>query len=55
MKNILRTIKDSNYSLALFDQEEIKRLEERIQNKDGKFYITCASRFYFSAKVNGML
>ena len=44
MKNILNIIKDSNYSLSLFDQKLINELESKITFKDGKFYVVCAIR-----------
>lgn len=44
MKNILKIIKDSKYSLSLFDQSLIDALEKKITKKDGKPYIVCAIR-----------
>ncbi|HCW32706.1 MAG: N-6 DNA methylase [Candidatus Peregrinibacteria bacterium GW2011_GWE2_39_6] len=37
-------LKDSNYSLLLFDPKLIGDLEQRIIVKDGKFYVSCAIR-----------
>ena len=44
MKNILNIIKDSNYSLLLFDQSLIDELEDRIKIKGGKSYAVCVIR-----------
>jgi len=37
-------LKDSNYSLSIFTEPEIKSLESRIISKDGKAYIHCIIR-----------
>jgi len=37
-------LKDSNYSLSLFKESEIKDLESKIISKDGKAYINCLIR-----------
>jgi type I restriction enzyme M protein len=37
-------LKDSNYSLSLFAESEIKDLESKIISKDGKAYINCIIR-----------
>jgi len=37
-------LKDSNYSLSLFTESEIKDLESKIISKDGKAYINCLIR-----------
>jgi len=37
-------LKDSNYSLSLFTESEIKDLESKIISKDGKAYINCIIR-----------
>ncbi len=37
-------LKDSNYSLSLFTEPEIKGLESKIISKDGKAYINCIIR-----------
>lgn len=44
MKNILNIIKDSNYSLYIFDQKLIDELESKITFKDSKPYVVCAIR-----------
>ncbi|MCU0653264.1 MAG: N-6 DNA methylase [Candidatus Pacebacteria bacterium] len=44
MKTILEIIKDSNYNLALFDQNSVAELEKNIIVKDGKPYVTCIIR-----------
>lgn len=44
MKNILNIIKDSNYSLSLFDQKLINELESKITFKDSKPYVICVIR-----------
>ena len=44
MKNILNIIKDSNYSLSLFDVKLVNKLENKITEKDGKFYVVCTIR-----------
>jgi len=37
-------LKDSNYSLSIFSEPEIKSLESKIIQKDGKAYINCIIR-----------
>ncbi len=37
-------LKDSNYSLSLFDPKLISELEQKITTRDGKFYTVCAIR-----------
>ena len=37
-------LKDSNYSISLFTESEIKDLESQITSKDGKAYINCIIR-----------
>jgi type I restriction enzyme M protein len=37
-------LKDSNYSLSIFTEPEIKSLESKIISKDGKAYINCIIR-----------
>jgi len=37
-------LKDSNYSLSLFDSKLITELEQKITAKDGKYYTVCAIR-----------
>jgi len=37
-------LKDSNYSLSIFTEPEIKSLESKIISKDGKAYIKCITR-----------
>lgn len=37
-------LKDSNYSLSLFAESEVKDLESKITSKDGKSYINCIIR-----------
>src|SRR4030042_603652 len=37
-------LKDSNYSLSIFTEPEIKNLESKIISKDGKAYINCIIR-----------
>ena len=37
-------LKDSNYSLSLFTESEIKDLESKITSKDGKAHINCIIR-----------
>lgn len=37
-------LKDSNYSLSLFDPKLIDELESKITVKDGKYYVVCAIR-----------
>jgi type I restriction enzyme M protein len=37
-------LKDSNYSLSIFTEPEIKSLESRIVERDGKAYINCIIR-----------
>ncbi len=44
MKNILNIIKDSNYSLSIFDQKLVDELESKITLKDGKPYVVCVIR-----------
>lgn len=44
MKKIQNILKDSNYSLSLFDEKLVDELENKITEKDGKFYVACAIR-----------
>ena len=44
MKNILKIIKDSNYSFSLFERSLVDKLEKKIVIKDGKPYVVCAIR-----------
>jgi type I restriction enzyme M protein len=44
MENILKIIKDSSYSLSIFDQKLIDELESKITVKDGKSYVVCVIR-----------
>lgn len=37
-------LKDSNYSLSIFMESEIKSLESKIISRDGKAYINCIIR-----------
>ena len=37
-------LKDSNYSLSIFTESEIKSLESKIISKEGKAYINCIIR-----------
>ncbi|PIW94758.1 MAG: SAM-dependent methyltransferase, partial [Candidatus Moranbacteria bacterium CG_4_8_14_3_um_filter_34_16] len=37
-------LKDSNYSLSLFDPKLIAKLEQTITVKDGKSYVVCTIR-----------
>ncbi len=37
-------LKDSNYSLSIFTESEIKRLESKIISRDGKAYRNCIIR-----------
>jgi type I restriction enzyme M protein len=37
-------LKDSNYSLSIFIEPEIKSLESKIVSKDGKAYVSCIIR-----------
>jgi len=37
-------LKDSNYSLSIFMESEIKNLESKIISRDGKAYINCIIR-----------
>ncbi len=39
-----QVLKDSNYSLSLFDTKLVNDLENKITEKDGKFYVVCAIR-----------
>lgn len=44
MNKLQQILKDSNYSLSLFDQKLIDELESKITLKDGKPYVVCAIR-----------
>lgn len=44
MQNILKIIKDSKYSLSLFDKEDIQKLDQEITFKNNKPYINCSIR-----------
>src|SRR3989338_6558367 len=44
MKTILNILKDSHYSLSLFDQKLVSELEQKITIKGGKPYVICAIR-----------
>lgn len=44
MNKLQQILKDSNYSLALFDEKLVSGLESKITEKDGKFYVVCAIR-----------
>jgi len=37
-------LKDSNYSLSLFDEKLVSGLESKITEKDSRFYVVCAIR-----------
>ncbi|MFC1875426.1 type I restriction enzyme HsdR N-terminal domain-containing protein [Chloroflexota bacterium] len=42
--NLASILKDSNYSLSMFTEPEIERLESNIIPKEGKAYIKCIIR-----------
>ena len=42
--NLASIIKDSEYNLSLFSEENIKELENNIIDKNGKAYILCLIR-----------
>jgi len=44
MNTLQQIFKDSNYSFALFDEKLVSELENKIIEKNGKFYIVCAIR-----------
>ena len=44
MNNIQSILKDSNYSLSLFDQKLVNELEKKITIKDSKLYVACTIR-----------
>jgi type I restriction enzyme M protein len=44
MNKLQQILKDSNYSFALFDEKLVSELEDKIIEKNGKFYVLCAIR-----------
>jgi type I restriction enzyme M protein len=44
MKKIIEIVKDSNYSLSLFEPKLIGELESKITVRDNKAYVVCAIR-----------
>ncbi|MBD3238601.1 MAG: SAM-dependent methyltransferase, partial [Candidatus Moranbacteria bacterium] len=44
MNKLQQILKDSNYSFALFDEKLVSELEDKITEKNGKFYVNCAIR-----------
>jgi type I restriction enzyme M protein len=44
INKLQQILKDSNYSFALFDEKLVSELEDKITEKNGKFYVLCAIR-----------
>ena len=44
INKLQQVLKNSNYSLSLFDTKLVSELENKIAEKDGKFYVVCAIR-----------